>query len=431
MFKKYNPSVMQIDGDIVRVLTAKKNKSDFSIIKTYEVKLSELKEFSAKIEKKQFSLLFPRELAVIRTLDVSKKTKESIPGLVASEIEDGLPFAKETVSWDSEMLGNSTLLFAATSSDSINGYTRSILDAGLSLEALIPSSIALYEIFKISPLYTKEPVLLLEQGKDRTDIIVIENDLIVASRGFRTKGSGTELIDNLKQTLLSVGRSNSPVKKIFVSSTSGKTAELKESIKKVTETDVEELVLPASLLREITSTGAKADGWNLLLGMLLVVLGFSNLNLDLSKNTLLKTEKLTAIRFAKRVSYSLISVMLLLSLFMGVVNGCKRKEVDSLRSEFSSLSVLAGKQWSPAAQLIFKAVPNKTVLSEFNIDSKGDIVLRGNAENRQEITVFLDTLNKLRGFNAQLGYANDIQAGNKQMVQFQMKIQQKYNAVKK
>jgi hypothetical protein len=123
--------------------------------------------------------------------------------------------------------------------------------------------------------------------------------------------------------------------------------------------------------------------------------------------------------------------MLLVSLTLSLVNGCKRKEVDSLRNELGTLNALAGKQWSRTIQLIFKAVPDSLILAELNIDNKGDIVLRGNAETRHDITVFLDTLNKLRGFNAQLGYANDIQAGSRQMVQFQMKIQQRYNTVEK
>ncbi|OGF47335.1 MAG: hypothetical protein A2452_13120 [Candidatus Firestonebacteria bacterium RIFOXYC2_FULL_39_67] len=435
MFKSGNPSVLQIDGDTVRVLTVKKNKADFSMVKAFEIKLGNISELPLKLEKKSVSLLFPRELSVMRTLEISDEKKESIPAAIASEIEDGLPFAKETVSWDSVVTGKiknkNSLLFAATSSGSINEYAKKLLNSGFSLETIIPSSIALYEAFRISKSYTKEPVLILAQGNDRVDIIVIENDVIIASRGFKTKEIGAEIIDNLKQTLDSVERGNTPVKKIIISSGSGKQAELMESVKKISGVIIEELKLPDALMSEIKSKGASGSGWELLIGMALMVTGFSKLSLDLSKNTLQKTEKLTAIRFAKRVSYGVVSSMLLLSLSLNLVNGCKRKEVDGLRTELSTLSVLSGKQWSQTIQVIFKAVPGRLILSEFNIDSKGDIFLRGNAETRKEITVFLDTLNKLRGFKAELGYANDIQAGNKQMVQFQMKIQQKYNPVKR
>ncbi|MFH1073453.1 MAG: hypothetical protein V1752_00025 [Candidatus Firestonebacteria bacterium] len=432
MFKKNNLSVLQIDGDTVRVLAVKKNKSDFSIVKAYEGPWGNIKELFLKNEKKKVSLLFPRELSVIRILDKSNDSKESLCEVIASEIEEGLPFAKETVSWDSEIIDNKNkLLFAATSFDSINEYAKNILTLEMSLESIIPSSVALYEVFRISGSYTKESVLIFEQGSDRADIIVVENDIIIASRGFKTKGINTEIIENIKQTLDSVEHGNSPVKKIIVSSSCGKQEKLTESIKKIQGISIEELKLPDALMNELKNSGASGSGWNVLIGMVLVVLGFSKLNLDLSKNTSQKTEKLSAIRFAKRVSYGIISALLALFLIITLTNGCKRQKLDGLRAELSTLSVLSGKQWSQTVQVIFKTVPNKLVLSEINIDNKGDIVLRGNSETRREITLFLRDLNKIRGFNAQLGYANEIQAGNKQLVQFQMKIQQKYNLVKK
>jgi len=433
--KKNNPSVLQLDGDIVKILTVKKNKSDISVIKALEVKTGRLSEVYQKTEKEEVSLLFPRELSVIRLLEVLNENKESIPAAVSAEIEDGLPFAKESVSWDYEILGKknnkTNVLFAATSKDSIKVYAKDILSAGMELEGIIPTSIALYEAFMLSKSYTKEAVLILEQGKDRVDIIVIENELLIVSRGFKTNEKTPDIYENIKQTLDSVGRGNTSVKKIIVSSSCGKEAELAENIKKITEMKVEILKLPAALEKELEKAGVSVEGWNLLFGTALVALGLSKFNIDLSRNTLQKTEKMSAIRLVKRVSYWTVSFMLLLSVGLNMVNGCKRKEVDNLRTELSTLSVLSGKHWSQTVQQIFKAVPDRLFLSEFNIDNKGDIILRGNAEKRQDITVFLDNLNKIRGFSAQLGYANDIQAGNKQVVQFQMKILQKYNTVKK
>ena len=434
MFRKNNPSVLHIDGDTVRVITAVKNKTGFSILGAFEAVPGKIQNITLKLEKKQISLLFPRELAVIRNLEIAEENKESLPVAIAAEIEDGLPFAKEKVSWDSEILGKknnkSNGLFAATSRDSINEYTKNLRSNGLELEAIIPSSLALYEVYRISKAYTKEPVLLVLQGRERTDIVVVENDLIITSRGFKTRGENGEIIENIKQTLDSVVRSNILIKKIIIGSSLPDSSTLKEKINKLPGIEAEELKLPDAVLGELKILGAEGNGWELLVGMVLIELGFSKLNLDLGKNTLQKTEKLSTIRFIKRSSYAVISFMLFLSLVLGIVNGCKRTEVDGLRAELSTLSVLAGKQWSQTVRAIFNAVPGRVILSEFNIDNKGDIVLRGNAETSQDVTAFLDTLNKVRGFNAKLGYANDIQAGNKQTVQFQMKIQQKYNMVK-
>gem|GEM_PF-1892532 len=435
MFNKSNPSVLQLDGDLVRVLTVKRNKTEFSVVKASETKLENIRELAAGFEKKEVALLFPRELAVIRLLEIAGDSKESLQAAIAVEIEDGLPFAKETVAWDSEVLGiknnKTSILFAVTSDGNIREYAKNILPAGLYTEGIVPSSLALYEAYRLSGSYTKESVLIVEQGKARADIVVVENDRLVASRGFNTKENGPEILENIKQTLASLEHGNTPAKKIIISSSCGKQAELKSSLEKMTGLKVEELLLPEESEKQLKNAGAAGRNWNLLLGTALVVLGFSKFSLDLSKNSLQKTEKMSAIRFAKRLSYIGIASLLFLSIVLGFANGCKRKEVDTLRTELSALSVLSGKQWSQTVEQVFKAVPANLILSELNIDNKGDIILRGNGQTRQDITHFLDSLNKVRGFSAQLGYANDIQTGKKQTVQFQMKIEQKYNAVKK
>jgi hypothetical protein len=65
------------------------------------------------------------------------------------------------------------------------------------------------------------------------------------------------------------------------------------------------------------------------------------------------------------------------------------------------------------------------ILNEVSCDTKGDVTLRGTVEARTELTKTLDMINRIAGFNAQLGFANEINVGSKQLVQFQITITQR------
>ena len=101
------------------------------------------------------------------------------------------------------------------------------------------------------------------------------------------------------------------------------------------------------------------------------------------------------------------------------------KQGSDLCAELSTLGGLSGRSWSRVLVDISKAVPSEVVLNELTSDNRGDVTARGTSVTRQGVTTFLENLNKMPGYSAELAFANDAGAGAKLSVQFQMKIRQR------
>ena len=116
--------VMEIFGNSVKTLILKKKDRDnFTIVETLEIKeenteklKTALMNLSSKFNGSKVSLVFPRELMVLRSLPVSSPAADVVSLSVEKEIEEGLPFSKETALWDAEVV-KGTVLLAATSKE--------------------------------------------------------------------------------------------------------------------------------------------------------------------------------------------------------------------------------------------------------------------------------------------------------------------------
>ena len=100
-------------------------------------------------------------------------------------------------------------------------------------------------------------------------------------------------------------------------------------------------------------------------------------------------------------------------------------ERDELRSELSGLEVQGGRKWAAAVSEIMNAVPEEIVLNEMSGDNKGEVNLKGTAKARKDITVFIDSLNHVRGLSSELAFANELATGGGQVTQFMLKIRVK------
>ncbi|MEI7904396.1 MAG: PilN domain-containing protein [Candidatus Firestonebacteria bacterium] len=410
--------IVELDGKLLRLISVKKEKDTFSLVRAEEV--VNYKPGGIKIGP-EFGLLYPREQCLIREL-LLKGSEAEIAAAVKKEADESLPYDRDEVLWDAETISASgsdkTVLFAAASEETVRKYTGLLglkSHAGISI---FPTTLALYELLRMNKVDFKEPSVALYLSSERADLLICGKGSIKFSRGWKL-AEKVEALSEVKQAVEAFARAGTTVKKAFSNSKELNTLLASAGF----ETSL--LTLPSGLSSELKTAGVEPSGFGLLAGTAAAALDLGAVRLDLNRNKIESGIKPDTLLLVKKISYVLSAALLFFSLVFFWLSKNSEAKTEACRIELSRLGALSGKPWSQVLTKLYKAVPDGAVLNELSSDIKGEVTLRGVAVSRASVTALLENLNKAPGFAAELGFANEINTGSKQAVQFQMKIRQR------
>ena len=434
-----NKSVaLEIDGNTLKALfIQKKDKNNFSVISHYESRFSDeeslkssLKKIFSETQTSNVILSFDRESLVLRALQAKSHSNEDMDEAIKKELEEGLPFTRNSISWDADIFDKKSvkaaILFAAASQENTEKMCKAVKESGLSVSVLVPSTVALMEAYRASSVYSKKAALVVNAGNSRIDLFTSENDAIIMSRGFKTKKDKVnEIIRSMKETIKAMEKNGLSVDKVVLGASAEEYDSISSAVKKELNIKTEKLGLPANYSGEIKTKGQGASNWILIAGLALAGSGLGRLNINLNKNSEDAAKKPSLNQRIRKVTIIVSVLMFLAALVFFVMNMFRQGEVNELKSQVTGAGLMSGRHWSEIFTQVFKSVPKGIVLTEVSADERGELVLRGTSDERKEIMVFLDALNKLSGVSAELSFANEVNTGNKQVVQFQVKVRQK------
>ena len=408
--------LLETGSGCIRALLLQKKNKQISVLKARVLRVEQGRGLSevfgslfSDFPKENISLLFPREKCVFRNLEPQERTPAALKESADQELEEGLHFGKENTAFDYGFIKNrKTGLLCAASLKEIKNYSEPLEKVKVRPAALIPTTLALFEVFKKSAVYTVEPALLVCVSGARADIIACQEGAIFLSRGFEIKDR--ELNVEVTATLASLSKDGKSIKKIFFAG-----ADIKDGVP---------LDLPGEFLKKAGLEGPGAD-WLLLYGLFLLTTEKEALSLDLFKNLAGKKGAVPVYTKLLRAAAVIFALIVAGAGIVYFLTGLAAVEREELRSELSGLEVQGGRKWAAAVSEIMNAVPEEIVLNEMSGDNKGEVNLKGTAKARKDITVFIDSLNHVRGLSSELAFANELATGGGQVTQFMLKIRVK------
>ena len=417
MFEKNFHIIELVNGSARLLSVRRKDKSGLQVVLAAEYTSGLNKE----ILRGALSVVLPRENCVVRTLEI-KSEGTALQAEVLKEAEEGLPFEKEKSLWDSAVMssagGKTFVLFSAASSEQLKSFLKPLQPFEKQGLSIVPSTIGLFELLRFSGASANGTCMAVYLSKDRFELLVSKNGVIIFSRG----ASVSEEPDPsaaVKAAAEALARTGIVPEKVLSNS-----AELNEKLGKLgMKTAL--LSLPPELAAGLKSAGA--DPWNFALcaGIASAVTGHGALKLNLNSNRAQEGRSKDMLALLRKAGFAASALFLALTVVLFLMSKSAEKQAAELRSGLSSLGGMSGRSWSRVLVDISKAVPSEVILNELSSDNKGDMTARGSSATRQGVTVFLENLNKLPGYSAELAFANDAGSGVKLAVQFQMKIRQR------
>ena len=418
MFEK-SVNIVELENGSARLLSLqKKDKNAFRVVRAAEYTVS---EFSKMPLRGSVTVILPREKCVVRTLKIEAEGA-ALLAEIQKESEEGLPFEKEKALWDSAVMsqsgGTASVFFSAVSSDQVKNLLKPVAALEKRAVMLAPSTVGLYELLRQSGAVKSGNCLAVYLSKERFDIMAAGKETVLFSRGALF-AEEPDVAAAVKAAVESLSRSGVVLAEVYSNS-----AELNGKLEK-TGLKTILLSLPPGLAAELKAAGVQPERFGLCAGTAFAVTGHGRLKIDLNRNSARVGRSGDMLALVKKVSFAVSALFVLLSAVFFIMAKSAEKQVIDLRTGLSSMGGLSGRSWSRVLVDISKAVPSEVILNELTSDNRGDITARGTSVTRQGVTTFLENLNKLQGYSAELAFANDAGAGTRLSVQFQMKIRQR------
>ncbi len=408
--------LLELSGSCVRALLLQKKDKQFAILKAKVFPVEPDKGITGALTalflefpKEKITVLFPREKCVFRELEPKEKTPAALKETAEHEAEEGLPFGRENAVLDYSFYKEKQAgILAAASCRDIDIFSGELMQLKAPPVSMVPTTFALFEAFRHSKEYTKEPSLLVFSNGERADIIACREGTIILSRGLEIRDGKLE--EEVKLTLKALEKDKKIITGVF---TSG--IEIKNGIK---------LSLPGDFSQKTGLENISQD-WFLLYGLFLAVTEKDMLILDLLKHVSGKKEGAPIYIKLLQMAAAACAAILVFSGIIYFLNNLASNELEDIKTELSGLEVQGGRKWAAAVSEIMNAVPDEVILNEMSGDNKGEINLKGTAKARKDITVFMDSLNRIRGLASELAFANELATGSGPVTQFMVKIRVK------
>ncbi len=418
MFEK-NINIIELENGSARLLSVqKKDKNSFKVCRAAELSVSEFNKLTLR---GSTTVILPRDKCVARTLDI-KAEGAALQAEILRESEEGLPFERDRALWDSAAMssagGRTLVFFSAVSSEQVKAFLKPVQTLGKRAVILAPSTVALYELLRLTGPAKSGICLAVYLTKARFDILAAGKEAVLFSRGALL-AEEPDILSAVKASVEALGRSGIVFETIYSNS-----AELNGKLETAGFKTVL-LSLPPEIAAELKAAGVEPANFGICAGMASAVTGHGKLKIDLNRNSAKIGRSGGMLSYLRKLSFAISALFVVLSAVFFFMAKAAEKQGSDLCAELSTLGGLSGRSWSRVLVDISKAVPSEVVLNELTSDNRGDVTARGTSVTRQGVTTFLENLNKMPGYSAELAFANDAGAGAKLSVQFQMKIRQR------
>ena len=417
MFEKNFNIVELVNGSARLLSVRRKDKSGFHVLQAAEYPSG----LNKALMRGAVTVMLPRENCVIRTLEL-KTEGAALQAEVLNEAEEGLPFEKEKSLWDSAVMssagGKTDVLFSAASSDLFKSFLKPVQPFEKQGLSIVPSTIGLFELLRLGGAAANGTCMAVYLSKDRFELLVSRNGVIIFSRGasLLEEPDVSAAVKAAAEALAMTG--------IIPDKVLSNSAELNEKLEK-SGMKTALLALPPELAAGLKSAGADPVNFALCAGIASALTGHGALKLNLNSNLAQEGRSKDMLAILRKAGFAVSALFLVLTLVLFFMAKSAEKQAAELKSALSIQGGLSGRVWSRVLVDISKTVPSEVILNELSSDNKGDLTARGSSATRQGVTVFLENLNKLPGYSAELAFANDAGTGAKLAVQFQMKIRQR------
>ncbi|MCM8764268.1 MAG: pilus assembly protein PilM [Candidatus Omnitrophica bacterium] len=175
---------------------------------TYDARIDVLrtegKEFVRSLQAKRAAVSLPGRGLLIRIITVPKVPLGKLRDILRFEIQQQIPFPIEVVAWSYQIIAETDktfqVLLCAAKKDLINDYMAHLVPFGLTIETLDTDFFALYNLYRISPLYnSQECQAILDIGAQSANLIINHQERILM-RSLTTTGDSVSstLVDSQK-----------------------------------------------------------------------------------------------------------------------------------------------------------------------------------------------------------------------------------------
>lgn len=153
---------------------------------------TEGKEFIKSLQVKRAAVSIPGRGILVRVITVPKVPLGKLRDILKFEIQQQIPFPIEVVSWAYQIIAETEksfqVLLCAAKRDLINDYISHLVPFGLVLETIDTDFFALYNLYRLSPLYNSEECqAILELGAQSANLIINHKERILM-RSLTTTG---------------------------------------------------------------------------------------------------------------------------------------------------------------------------------------------------------------------------------------------------
>ncbi len=153
---------------------------------------TEGREFIKSLNVKRAAVSLPGRGILVRVITVPKVPLGKLRDILKFEIQQQIPFPIEVVSWAYQIIAETEksfqVLLCAAKRDLINDYIAHLVPFGLVLETLDTDFFALYNLYRLSPLYNSEECqAILDIGAQTANLIINHKERILM-RSLTTTG---------------------------------------------------------------------------------------------------------------------------------------------------------------------------------------------------------------------------------------------------
>jgi len=157
-----------------------------------DVLRTEGKEFIKSLQTKKAAVSLPGRGILVRVISVPRVPLGKLRDILKFEIQQQIPFPIEVVAWSYQIIAETDksfqVLLCAAKRDLINDYMAHLSPFGLAIENLDTDFFALYNLYRLSPLYNfQECQAILDIGAQTANLIINHQDRILM-RSLTTTG---------------------------------------------------------------------------------------------------------------------------------------------------------------------------------------------------------------------------------------------------
>ncbi len=163
---------------------------------------TEGKAFISSLQAKRASVSLPGRGILVRFITVPKVPLGKLRDILKFEIQQQIPFPIEVVSWAYQIISETDksfqVLLCAAKKDLINDYIAHIVPFGLAIENLDTDFFAMYNLYRLSPLFNSQECQgILDLGAQSANLIINHQEKILM-RSLTTTGDvvSSTLVDS-------------------------------------------------------------------------------------------------------------------------------------------------------------------------------------------------------------------------------------------